>query len=193
MSVKFLKITPAKLAKAAIVPQVLDNQWVPKKLLNRMIVKKKELKQVKRTRKIYIRKEWRRALVYGEQVVVNRAFILNNQIVVDDYDDKINREHYKTLLNNKVIIPYLFSEESPDQKPKFDVGKKKWETWLEILKETYPACVRLKWEDQKTDFEKMSSAFHRYIKGLDTPGMPESLASYLELPQSNLPAFKEDI
>jgi hypothetical protein len=193
MSAKFLKLTPAKLAKAAIVPQVVDNQWVPKKLLNRMISKKKELKQVKQTQKKYIRKEWRRALVYGEQVVVNRAYILNNQIIVDDYDDKINREHFKTLLNDRVIIPYLFSEEGPDQKPKFDIGKKKWETWLEILKETYPACVRLKWEDQKTDFEKMSSAFHRYIKGLDTPGMPESLASYLELPQSHLPAFKERV
>lgn len=193
MSATFEKLTPAKLAKAAIVPQVLDNQWVPKKILKWMITKKKELKQVTRSRKIHIRKEWRRALVYGEQVVVNRAYILNNQIVVDDYDDKANREHFKALLNNRVIVPYLFSEESPDQKPIFDIGKKKWETWLEILKDTYPACVRLKWEDQKTDFEKMSSAFHRYVKGLDTPGMPESLASYLELPQSMLPSFKKRI
>jgi hypothetical protein len=195
MAIKFERITPGKLAEAAIVPQVLDNQWVPKQLLPEMINKGKGLTDgsIKSQREKYVRKEWRRALVYGEQVVVNRAFMFNNDIVLDDYDDKISRLHFQALLNDRVIIPYLFNEESPDQKPVFTIGDKKWNAWLEILNESYPACVRLNWDDQKLDFERMSSAFHRYIKSLDTPGMPEGLASYLGIPTDGLGAFKKRI
>lgn len=195
MSPNFERLTPGQLAEAAIVPQVLDNQWVPRTLLPEMIKDGKGLttRDIKNKRKKYVRKEWRRALIYGEQVVVNRAYMINNDIVVDDYDDKKNRKHFKKLLNDRVVIPYLFNEEGPDQKPKFTIKERKWNAWLEVLKDTYPACVRLNWEDQKTDFDRMSSAFHRYIKSLDTPGMPENLASYLAIPQDGFEAFKERI
>ena len=195
MSTKFEPLTPRKLAEAAIVPQVLDNQWVPRTLLPEMINNGKGLTDriIKTKRKKYVRKEWRRALIYGEQVVVNRAYMINNDIVVDDYDDKKNRQQFKKLLNDRVVIPYLFNEESPDQKPVFTINEKKWNAWLEILKDTYPGCVRLNWEDQKMDFDRMSSAFHRYIKSLDTPGMPENLASYLSIPASGLDVFKKRI
>lgn len=192
MSISFEHLTPGDLAEAAVVPQVLDNQWVPSKLLPNMIKKGKGLedKGIKNKRKKYIRKEWRRALIYGEQVVVNRAFMFNNDIVVDDYDDKKSRKHFKNLLNDRVIVPYLFKEESPDEKPKFEVAEKKWNAWLEILKDTYPGCVRLNWDDQKLDFTKMSSAFHRYIKNLDTPGLTDDLATYLKIHPQDIPAFK---
>jgi len=91
MTVDFEKLTPGQLGKAAIVPQVLDGQWTPRKLLPEMIRDKKGLKDIKSKRKKHIRKEWRRALVYGEQVVINRAYIVNNDIVVDDYNNKANR------------------------------------------------------------------------------------------------------
>ncbi len=195
MTIPFEPLTPGKLAEAALVPQVLDNQWVPRTLLPEMIKKGKGLtdRGIKTRRKKYIRKEWRRALIYGEQVVVNRAYMINNDIVVDDYDDKKNQKHFKKLLGDRVIIPYLFDEETPDQKPRFTTSDKRWKAWLEILKDTYPACVRLNWEDQKTDFDRMSSAFHRYIKSLDTPGMPENLASYLAIPKDSTEAFKKRV
>ena len=115
MSDKFEQLNPSQLKKAAIVPQVLDNQWVPKGLLSTMIKKGKKLEDVADERKKYILKEWRRALVYGEQVVVNRAFMFNNSVVVDDYDDSENRQQFKQLLNTGVIALYLLGEDSPDQ------------------------------------------------------------------------------
>lgn len=195
MPIDFEKYTPANLAEAAIVPQVLDNQWVPRTLISTMIRNKVGFsnKSVKTQREELIRKEWRRALIYGEQIIVNRAYMINNDIVVDDYDDKKNRIYFRKLIGDRVIIPFLFDEESPDQKPKFKFNEKRWITWLELLKDTYPACVRLNWDDQKLDFNRMSSAFHRYIKGLDTPGMPESLATYLSIPQEGIEEFKKRI
>jgi len=193
MTVDFEKLTPGQLGKAAIVPQVLDGQWTPRKLLPEMIRDKKGLKDIKSKRKKHIRKEWRRALVYGEQVVINRAYIVNNDIVVDDYNNKANRQHFKRLLNDRVIVPYLLYENSPDERPRFDIDEKRWKAWLSMLKDTYPACVRLNWADQKADLARMGSAFHRYIKSLDTPNFPENLAAYLGIPQEGVDAFKKRV
>lgn len=191
MSANFEKLNPSDLKKAAVVPQVLDNQWVPQKILQNMIGEKKSLSDVKAERADYVLKEWRRALVYGEQAIVNRAFMFNSEIVVDDYDDKENREHFKKLLENKVIIPYLITEDSPAQKPPFPVQERLWTAWQEILDDTNVACIRLDWGDQHDDFKRLSSIYHTYIQTLNLPGRAEHIGSYLHLQNNALQNFRK--
>lgn len=191
MATDFEKLTPGDLRKAAIVPQVLDNQWVPRKTLGEMIRSGKGLADVKLDRQNYVLKEWRRALVYGEQAIVNRAFMFNNAVVVDDYDDFINREYFKQLLRTKVIVPYLFTEDSPDQKPSFHVNDKLWNAWMDIIHDTHLSCVRLDWGDQTDDFKRLSKIFHNYIQTLNTPDQAKHLANHFGIGVEEFPAFRD--
>lgn len=191
MANSFEKLTPGKLAKAATAPQVLDNQWVPETLLNQMIKEGKSLKDVQAERKKHVIKEWRRALVYGEQVVVNRAFMFNNEVIVDDYDDTESRENLKTLLNNKVIIPYLVFEDSPDQKPNFDMKESLWNAWMDIVHDSHLACVKLDWGDQSDDFKRLSGRYHNYVQTLNTEQRAEHLADALKVPKNEYPEFRK--
>lgn len=191
MAIEFEKLTPSKLAKAAIAPQVLDNQWVPESLLEKMIREGKSLKDVQKERSNYVIKEWRRALVYGEQVVVNRAFMFNNEVVVDDYDDAESREQLKTLLNTKVIIPYLVFEDSPDQRPTFDLKESLWNAWMDIVHDSHLSCVKLDWGDQNDDFKRLSGIYHNYVQTLNTEQRAEHLASYLKVPKDEFPEFRK--
>lgn len=191
MSTEFEKLTPSRLAKAAIVPQVLDNQWVPETLLDSMIKEGKSLKDVQKERSKHVIKEWRRALVYGEQVVVNRAFMFNNEVVVDDYDDPESREQLKILLNTNVIIPYLVFEDSPEQKPTFDTKDSLWNAWMDIVHDTHMSCVKLDWGDQNDDFKRLSGIYHNYVQTLNTEQRAEHLAGYLKIPKEEFPQFRK--
>lgn len=191
MSVDFKKINPAQLGKAAIVPQVLDNQWVPSDMLSKMIKERKGLSDVQKEREAYVLKEWRRALVYGEQVVVNRAFMFNNAVVVDDYDDIENRQYFKHLLNTNVIVPYFLGEDSPDQKPHFQVDDRLWSAWIDIINDAHLSCVRLDWDDQQDDFKRLSRIFHNYIQTLNKQEKAQSFASHFRISDADFPAFRE--
>lgn len=191
MSAEFEKLTPSKLAKAAIVPQVLDNQWVPSALLDSMIKEGKSLKDIRKERSKHVIKEWRRALVYGEQVVVNRAFMFNNEVVVDDYDDSESREQLKILLDTKVIVPYLVFEDSPDQRPTFDTKDSLWNAWTDIVYDTHMSCVKLDWGDQNDDFKRLSGIYHNYVQTLNTEQRAEHLAGYLKIPKDEFPEFRK--
>jgi len=193
MALKFEKFTPSKLAKAAIVPQVLDNQWASEALLKKMIKKQKALKDVQKERSKDVVKEWRRALVYSEQVVVNRAFMFNNEVVVNDYDDSENRKHIKTLLNTKVIVPYLVFEDSPDQKPNFDLKPNLWNAWMDVVNDTHLACVKLDWGDQNDDFKRLSGIYHNYVQTLNTEQRAQHLAGYLGIRKQEYPEFRKKL
>lgn len=189
MVAEFNKITPIKLSKAAVVPQSLDNQWVPKPLLDEMIKNGKGLDDMKEKREKQVLKEWRRALTYGEQIVVNRAYMFNNAVVVDDYDDEENREHFKTLLNTGVIIPYLYIEDAPDEKPGFDVDTVLWNTWLHVVEETKMSCIRLDWGNQDDDFARLAKKFHDYHQTLNTKA--EGLAKNFGIADDDFNAFDD--
>ncbi len=193
MSQKFTPLNPSQLKQAAIVPQVLDNQWVPKGLLSKMIRKGEKLADVADERKKYILKEWRRALVYGEQVVVNRAFMFNNSVVVDDYDDSENRQQFKQLLNTGVVALYLLGEDSPDQKPRFQVDVRLWNAWLDIVNDSHMSCVRLDWGDQNDDFKRLSRIFHNYVQTLNKQERAEAFAAHFNIKEKDFSAFRNQL
>ena len=190
MPVNFNKLSLADLSKASVVPQALDNQWVPSNLLAKMIARGKNLVDIKTEREKAVRQEWHRALIYSDHVVVPLAYLYNNAVVVDDYDDSNNRKSFKKLLNDQVIIPFLFTEKSPDETPRFDISHQAMNNWREVLTDTQISCVRLNWGEQETDFKRFSRNFHDYFQRISGQAQTEHLASYFSIKPESFPQFQ---
>ncbi len=181
--VSFVKLTPAELAHSAIVPQALDNQWVPDPVLRRLIRRRQSLKDwqaTKESRKLVLT-EWRRALIYAPQVIVNRAVLFNNPIIVDDYSGKESMPYFQKLLSDQVIVEYLLTEEAPDQRPNFTIGEEKWKRWLETIQKAKVACVRLDWGNQEDDFRNIAVVFHGYFQTINVPDRIQHLTSVFRI------------
>lgn len=191
MSTEFEKITANKLDQGAIVPQALDNQWAPTKVLKSLTSRGTWLIRWKE-RKKFVLSEWRRSLVYAPQVVVNRAALINNSVVVDDYSGE-SKKQFQELLSQKVIIDYLLTEESPEQRPTFDISDAKWEKWLGVIRDTKVACVRLDWGEQKDNLKNVASVFHGYIQHLNMPDLTEHLTNAFNIPKRKRDNFRKKL
>ncbi|NWG06128.1 MAG: hypothetical protein HXY35_05495 [Chloroflexi bacterium] len=191
MSVEFEKLTAGKLNPGAIVPQGLDNQWAPTNALRRMIKQAKPLISWKGRKKAVL-SEWRRALIYAPQVVVNRVALFNNSIVVDDYSGN-DKKNFQELLRRKVIVDYLLTEESPDQRPTFEIGDEKWNRWMDVIQDTKLACVRLDWGKQEDDFKNIAAVFHSYVQNLNMPDRTEHLTNAFRIPKRHREAFRKKL
>ena len=191
MPAQFEKMTANKLNQGAIVPQALDNQWAPTKVLRSLTSRGKWLTHWKKREKIVLG-EWRRSLVYAPQVVVNRAALINNSVVVDDYSGE-SKKHFQELLAQKVIIEYLLTEESPEQRPTFDISDAKWAKWLEVIQDTKVACVRLDWGEQKDNLKNIASVFHGYIQNLNMPDYTEHLTNAFQISKRNRDDFRSGV
>ncbi len=191
MSIEFEKLTAGKLNPGAIVPQGLDNQWAPTNALKQLIKQGKPL--ISWTgRKKAVLSEWRRALIYAPQVVVNRVALFNNSIVVDDYSGE-NKQNFQELLKRKVIVDYLLTEESPDQRPTFDISDEKWSRWLNVIQDTKIACVRLDWGKQDDDFKNIAAVFHGYVQNLNMPDRTEHLTNAFKIPKKYREEFRKKL
>src|SRR5260370_33339346 len=100
-----------------------------------------------------VRSEYMRALINGEQVIINRAFLYNNPAIVQDYSIAgKSREAFKTLLQDGVIIPSLYLENSPADEPlpalsgQPSFERLAAEDWPKICEEVHTHCVRMSWE-----------------------------------------------
>lgn len=191
MSTSFKKIKAGDLNQGAIVPQALDNQWAPTKVLKSLSMRKKPLSDWKDRKKVVL-SEWRRSLVYAPQVVVNRAALFNNSVVVDDYAGD-NKKYFQELLSRRVIVDYLLTEEAPDQRPSFDISDEKWDRWLEVIKETDLACVRLDWGRQDDDFKNISAVFHGYIQSLNMPDRTDHLTNAFKISKKYREDFRKKL
>lgn len=146
----FTKIVNSDLQPVAVVAQCLDNQWVPQDLLTSMIDNGSSLRdpQVSGERQLAVRHEYLRALLNAQQVIVNRAFFLNNQAVYQDFREAGKpREAFRALLAESVIIPYLYQEDSLVQDHAFTVQPEGERAWGEVVSETSGSCLRLSWND----------------------------------------------
>ncbi len=182
--VSFVKLTPAQLAYSAVVPQALDNQWAPTSTLKRLLRSGKPLRdwQTEEESKRLVLTEWRRALIYTPQVVVNRAALFNNAIIVEDYSGA-NKPHFQKLLSHGVIVEYLLTEETPDQRPNFTIGEEKWRRWLETIQDAEVHCVRLDWGNQEDDFKNIASVFHEYFQTINMPERIQHLTNAFRIPR----------
>src|SRR5438270_10134518 len=83
--VEFEAISPDGLKTIPVLCQAFDNQWLPRSLLKEAIKAGGITSELAQKREELGRAEYIRSLINGEQVVVNRAFIYNNEIIYRDY------------------------------------------------------------------------------------------------------------
>jgi hypothetical protein len=191
MASDFIKLSPSDLHKASVIPQALDNQWVPSNLLSRMIKERKQLLEVAKIREKAVLREWRRALIYSEQIILNRAFLYNNYVISQDYENQSSRESFRKLLKDQSIVVFLLTEEDPTEAPNFNVSPNAFEHWVAMARDTQISCVRLSWGDQRNDFGYISSNFHSYFQRIGSQVQVEHLASSFSIKEQDLPEFKK--
>ena len=99
----------------------------------------------------------------------NRAFLYNQSVVFTDYATKgKDREVFKDFLNSGVIVPYLYAERSPAQKPDFSLNQSAFPAWQQICQETRMHCIRLSWDDDENKAkcnERLALPFHNFALG----------------------------
>lgn len=189
---EFTKLTPGKLDKSAIVPQALDPYWIPRKTLSKWKKNEKNIQDIRRFISKEIKQEWRRSLLYGRQVVLDRELFFEAP-VYKDYNEEQNRKDFQRLLNQSVIVPFLRQVRSPTEKSERRYPLNAWQAWQEVVAETKMSCVRLSWEDQREDIQKFDRNFHQYIQTLNGEEQARHLMGTFDIPEKDQPAFRKTL
>ncbi|MFE0460816.1 hypothetical protein ACFW1A_16360 [Kitasatospora sp. NPDC058965] len=180
-NVEFDRIQPEDLRQVPVIAQALDNQWLAAGELRGLWQGQLSRRAALRHQDDRVRAEYVRALVNGEQVVVNRAYLYNNPAVVRDYlSDSPEREAFKQLLGEGTLVPFLWNEASPVQQPLFGVEERGWQAWERVCQETRPSCLRMAWDESANaqDGTALGREFSRYahdLNLLDFPALARSL------------------
>ncbi|SFD17013.1 hypothetical protein [Streptomyces aidingensis] len=172
----FARIINTDLRTLAVVNQCLDNQWVPRRMLGTMLEKGRGLdhRRVAGPRLRQVRQEWLRSLLNAEQVVVNRAFFLNNPAVYQDYlEDGPAAAAFRALLADSVIVPFLFAETGPAQQQDFGVQAAGRDAWHRVVREVREtgggSCLRISWDDdenRRLTRKYLAAPFHDLLLSL---------------------------
>src|SRR5947209_1024342 len=84
---------------------------MPRALLRRAMKLGRLSRSAETSLKRLVRTEYLRALIHQRQVVINRAYLYNNRSIFQDYlQSGQNREAFKALLDEGILIPYLYTE-----------------------------------------------------------------------------------
>lgn len=101
--------------KLTVAIQALDNQYVPESLMIKM-QKNGWGKSHPGIQKAIIRearKEFKRGLLYSEEIDINRAFLVNTPALYQEFSRKSkSRESLNELIAQKAIRPWLWDEKS---------------------------------------------------------------------------------
>lgn len=175
--IEFERLEPHDLKSVPVLVQALDNQWLPRSLLQPTFKAGQITKSIDRKLKRAIRAEYIRSLINGQQVILNRAYIYNNPAISQDYSQKKGpkREAFKALLEEEVIVPYLLAEQTPIDLPASGAGAasgfevdKNFPIWQQLCREVRPRCVRLSW-DEKENWQSsrklLAERFNRFAMG----------------------------
>lgn len=192
MTVNITECDASDLKSVTAAPSALDNQWISQDLLDELThpSTQKPFNEVRSRRDREARCEYLRSLVVCEQVVLNRAFIINSPAVSRDYkEDTDNTAVFKALLADATIVPYLYSESLPDEKPKYDHDADALVAWTRLCGETEMSCVRLSWDDKVNEQlikQHLSQNFHQFCQAIsagDVDSWSEMFLSPLESKQ----------
>jgi hypothetical protein len=190
---EFDRYSKKDLSLNHLVPQSLDNQWIPRTLIYKMKNDNLSFEHIQNQVEQDKRMEFRRALINSKQIVINRAAIYNETAVSECfYQPGENREAFKTFLNNGDIIPFLFSEDSPIQAPEFTTSA--FEAWKQVCQEVKMKCVRLSWQEENKSIirEQIARKFHEFCKSTRS-GDIEIYLGALNLPVDQREHFKKSL
>jgi hypothetical protein len=192
---------PDNLEADAVVPQCLDNQYVSDEMFAYMLQHGASYDDpvVSMKREQSVKTEFIRSLVYSSQVIVQRAFLRNNEFLYKNYlpHDRQNVAAFASLLRERAIVPFLFTESFLTDNLEFDFREEGDRALESLLKEVGDdlACVRLAVNDEtnKQLTRGMTREFSRRTGELQYFQEPERLAMAAELfPQANPLLAAED-
>lgn len=150
-------LEPANLEADAVVPQCLDNQHVSDAVYKFMMDHGVgyDHPTVSQQREAEVKTEFVRSLVYSSQVIIQRAFLKNNDFLYKNYlpEDRKNVSAFAQLIRDRAIVPYLFRESTLTDNLEFDSraeGDRALEALLSEIGEDL-ACVRLSANDSTND------------------------------------------
>jgi len=166
-------INPELLEIDATIPQCLDNQFVSDKVFMYMINNKLDYTNntVKKLREQDFKIEFIRSLIYSSQIVINRAFLTNSEFLYKNYLP-INEENllaFSKLMNDNIIVPYLYKNGSLDEDLEFDTKIEGHIATQELFNHLDTiTCVRLSQNDQKNDelILQLEQNFRSYLVSL---------------------------
>ncbi len=172
-NVEFERLRKSDLKSIPLFTQALDNQWLPRDLLQEAQKKRKITPNIDRRLRKTVRAEYIRSLINGEQVVFNRAYLYNNPAISQDYVKRNSPEYqaFKALLEEKTIITWLLEEESPTDKPVYDLQEQAFAGWIKLCQEVRTSCIRLSWdtkENEKRTQTQLHRRFQQFVLGAET-------------------------
>lgn len=157
-NVEFEQLDKANLQAVPVVVQALDNQWLPQGLLKSVFKKGKITPAIDKNLNRFVRSEYIRSLLNGQQVILNRAYLYNSPVIAQDYAGKKNpmRSVFKRFLEEETIVPCLLGEKTPVDLPHSGPGTvsgygvtKEFSEWQKLCQEVRTRCLRLSWDDQE--------------------------------------------
>lgn len=163
--VEFIPLVPTSIRDSlGIVSQAFDDQWMPTTLLRAVLSGKISYQEAQPYLDYLVRTEYIRSLINGERLVVNRAFIYNNPWLYRDFlPGSPGRKAFQALLEQGVIIPFLFNEPGPVTLPPWISARQDGFTaWVNLCKETLLQCMRLSWDDRQNLLEAQQALSFRF-------------------------------
>ncbi|MBQ3291307.1 MAG: toll/interleukin-1 receptor domain-containing protein [Mogibacterium sp.] len=165
-TITFYKARPEQIDTKTVYPIVMDNQWVPDSIRNEEEFRSKgfagngiSVRIVSRQRE-----EVYRSLLHNNQIVVNRASIINSEVFASWYKSS-GPEHdaLGQLFSNGDIVIYLHREHDPVTRPQnYDYSSQKMDSWLEFCS-NYPVyCLRMDWIDESNDYETVITLDYKF-------------------------------
>jgi hypothetical protein len=182
-------ISPEGLEPDAVVPQCLDNQYVPDEIFQDMARRSVDYRDgaVAAARERTFRSEFIRSLVYSSQVVIQRAYLKNSDFLYKNYQPERGEDlrAFAALMRQHAIIPYLYRESSFTDQMAFDVRNEGDAAAKALLEEVGDdvRCVRLavKAADNIRTTDAMATAFGSGLSRLNNLGSLERNAMASEL------------
>jgi len=145
----------------------LDNHFLPRNELSRVYKRERRLSSAVRARASAVRREYVRSLLYSPEVIINRAFVLNEPAVYRDVRD--HPESMACLINDKrLTILLLYDEPSLSavvDNPRFELsedGKRAWRSFLAAYGDAHQRYLKLSSDES----EAVTGRFPNFVRSL---------------------------
>ncbi|MFD9353716.1 hypothetical protein [Streptomyces sp. NPDC060031] len=182
----------ADLTDYPVMAQALDNQWLPADLAaTRQHASAPAGPSAEAVAAGAA--ELRRSLANSGTLVVNRAFLLNNEALYSNYlpsADQAERAAFGQLLNRRALVPYLYTEREAAADFQWGHNRSVAAAWQRMVtEESDPGLVRFDWDDEanRAHAGQVGNYFSRELSGLrrlPAPVLAENLGIALERAQA---------
>jgi hypothetical protein len=162
-------IRSMQLDAFATFPQCSDNQFLPLGALKSLYRDGASLKKVLRDRERAVRREYMRALVYSPEVVINRAYAINEPQIFQDVRDQ-PRSVAELVANGWLTIQLLGDEDNLAQVmdqakfPRDENGQKAWRKYLDRFGDGQLRYLKLDHSENLTVINRFPNMIRKLLR-----------------------------